>query len=72
MTFEERHAQIDSDPLAELVRRQEMWAMAPDSRGNSLDAAIVPMGTIRAAARELIAHRQNTLLARTVHWFRRK
>ena len=71
MTFEERHAQVDPDPLKELIRRQEMWATAPDSRGHSLDAAIVPMATIRAAAKELIAHRHNTLLARTMHWFRR-
>ena len=56
-TFEERHAQVDPDPLKELIRRCEMWAMAPDSRGQGLFAQIIPKETLRAAIAELIDHR---------------
>lgn len=45
-SFEERHAQVDDDPLVELRRRLQPWASAPDSRGKPLDAAIVPRQTI--------------------------
>jgi hypothetical protein len=52
-TFEERHAQIDTDPLKELIRRRQSWASAPDSRGRALDAQIIPRSTLDAAIREL-------------------
>ena len=49
MTFEEKHAQVDDDPLVKLKRRLQPWASAPPSRGASLDAAIVPRSTIEGA-----------------------
>jgi hypothetical protein len=53
MTFEELHAQIDPDPLKELIRRRQSWASAPDSRGWPLNAAIVPDETVDAAIHEI-------------------
>lgn len=53
MSFEERHAQVDSDPLIELRRRLELWASAPDSRGQPLMACIVPLSTVRKAVAEI-------------------
>lgn len=52
-TFETRHAQVDPDPVVELERRLQLWASAPDSRGQSLDAQIVPVQTIMSALAEL-------------------
>lgn len=51
MSFEERHAQVDDDPLVELERRLQMWATAPSSRGEALkpDAVIVPRSTVISA-----------------------
>jgi hypothetical protein len=54
MTFAERHAQIDPDPVRELMRRRQMWAMAPEE---APDAQIVPLTTIDAAIQELLAYR---------------
>lgn len=58
MNFEERHAQVDEDPLVELRRRLQPWASAPDSRGQSLNAQIVPIVTIVRAIQglELLQH----------------
>ena len=58
MTFEERHAQVDGDPLVELRRRLQSWASAPPSRGQPLNAAIVPIQTIRDAIALLESHRE--------------
>jgi hypothetical protein len=52
-TFETRHAQVDPDPLRELIRRQQSWASAPDSRGHALNARIVPDETVAAAIKEI-------------------
>lgn len=60
MTFEEKHAQVDEDPAVELRRRLEPWAAAPDSRGQSLDAAIVPIETIVRAIQGLELLQQMT------------
>lgn len=53
MTFEEHHAIVSPDPAAELRRRLEHWASAPDSRGQPLDACIVPRRTVEAAIKAL-------------------
>jgi autonomous glycyl radical cofactor GrcA len=53
MTFEERHAQVDPDPLIELRRRLLPWASAPDSRGEALNACIVPRQTVEDAVKLL-------------------
>lgn len=45
-TFEERHAATLEDPLAELKRRLQPWASAPDSRGQPLNSVIVPRSTV--------------------------
>lgn len=58
MTFEERHAQVDEDPLVELKRRLQPWASAPDSWGQPLNAAIVPTQTIADAIALLEQHRE--------------
>ena len=58
MSFEEKHAQVDADPLVELRRRLQMWASAPPSRGVSLNAAIVPISTIEEAIALLEQHRE--------------
>lgn len=58
MTFEEKHAEVDEDPLVELKRRMQSWASAPPSRGKSLHAAIVPYQTIEDAITLLEHHRQ--------------
>lgn len=47
--FETRHAQVDPDPIVELRRRLQFWASAPDSRGMSLNACIVPDETMLSA-----------------------
>jgi len=60
MTFEERHAQVDEDPLIELRRRLQQWASAPDSRGQSLNAQIVPIETIVRAIQGLELLQQMT------------
>ena len=57
-TFEDRHAQIDPDPIIELKRRLKPWASAPPSRGKDLDAAIVPIATIQSALAELTEWRK--------------
>lgn len=49
MTFEQRHAEVDEDPLVELKRRLQPWASAPDSRGRALNACIVPRQTVEHA-----------------------
>jgi hypothetical protein len=53
--FQERHALIEEDTLAELKRRAQIWATAPDHNGNSLipDAQIVPLATLHAAIAEI-------------------
>lgn len=71
MTFEERHAQVDRDPVKELMRRQEMWAMAPDSRGQGLDAQIVPAATLKAAIAELIDWRMKANVPGTLYLYER-
>ena len=53
MTFEERHAQVDGDPLVELRRRLQLWAAAPDSRGHPIMACIVPLSTVLQAVTEI-------------------
>lgn len=52
-TFEELNAQVDPDPLVELRRRRQIWASAPDSRGNATDSQYVPTSTIYAAIDEI-------------------
>lgn len=66
-TFEDRHAQIDGDPLVELQRRMELWAAAPDSRGMPLQAAIVPTQTIAAAISELKMLREDVRVLRSAN-----
>lgn len=50
-TFEDRHAQVDPDPLVELKRRLQVWAFASTSRGEPLkpEAVIVPCSTVAGA-----------------------
>lgn len=48
-TFEQRHAETLENPLAEMRRRLQLWASAPDSRGQPLDAVIVPRKTVEDA-----------------------
>lgn len=68
-TFEELHAQVDRDPLKELIRRQSAWASAPDSRGMSLRASIVPDETLDAAIKELIwLRRKASIIDRIATW----
>ena len=59
MSFEERHAQVDDDPLVELERRLQMWASAPSSRGEALkpDAVIVPRSIITISPEGIIGLR---------------
>lgn len=64
MTFEERHAQVDGDPLVELKRRLELWAAAPDSRGQPLMACVVPLSTVRQAVAELASLREDVRILR--------
>jgi hypothetical protein len=63
MTFEEKHAERDEDPLNELRRRLQPWASAPDSRGESLDACIVPRQTVQDAITLLEMQREMMDLA---------
>lgn len=51
MKFEDRHAQVDDDPLIELERRLQPWATCPSSRGEALSppAQIVPRSTVEGA-----------------------
>ena len=59
MTFEERHAEVDADPVVELMRRRQSWAWAPDAK----DGHIVPLATIDAAIAELLRYRIEAKLA---------
>lgn len=61
MNFEECHAQVDADPVRELMRRRQYWASAPGSRGDALkpSAAIVPLATINDAIVELLERRKH-------------
>ena len=52
--FAERHAQVDADPVKELMRRRQMWATAGE---DAPDAYIVPLATIDGAIQELLLHR---------------
>ncbi len=52
--FAERHAQVDADPLRELMRRRQMWAMAGE---DAPDGQIVPLATIDAAIQEILSWR---------------
>lgn len=56
--FEERNAVIHADHLTEMKRRRAPWATCPDSRGNALDAQMVPTATLDAAIAELHYWRQ--------------
>ena len=70
-TFETRHAQVDRDPLKELIRRQQAWASVPDSRGMPLRATIVPDETVDAAIKELIwLRRKASVIDRIATWLR--
>ena len=56
MTFTERHAQVDPDPVVEIERRLQMWASAPPEPGKDNlvpKASIVPDDTLRSALAEL-------------------
>ena len=52
-TFATLHAQIDEDPVEELMRRLRLWSMVPGVE----DAHIVPANTIHRALVELIDQR---------------
>ena len=56
-TFEEKNAIVHEDHLTELKRRRSLWASAPDSRGKSLNAQMIPFSTLEAAIAELHAWR---------------
>jgi len=55
--FEEKHAIVHDDHLTELKRRRSLWAAAPDSRGEPLNAQMIPLSTLDAAIAELHAWR---------------
>jgi len=58
-TFAELHAQVDDDPVKELMRRLKSWAEAAGDDGNALQpyASIVPDETLQKAVAELIEWR---------------
>ena len=60
MSFAERHAQIDPDPVVEIERRLALWASVPDANGFALKpfAKIIPDETLRSALAELKAWRE--------------
>ena len=58
--FEEQHAKIEKDCLAEMKRRCQLWAAAPPSRGIELNSVIVPISTIFAAIDEIEASRKKS------------
>ena len=64
MTFAERHAQIDMDPLEELRRRTALWASCPGSDGAALEPAaqIVPHATLDEAIEELTWLRRERMI----------
>lgn len=59
MTFAERHARINEDPLVELMRRRQLWASCPGPDGAPLAPAayIIPEITVLEAITELIERR---------------